>query len=469
MEIEILTQTHTKTTALAWRVAGEDNSRWLAWEMAAQHWLDKLHEKSGADNTVRAYTGSIQAFFAWASEMLHLVDPGEWQAHPGQLWDWRGMSPDQVTPALVEAYIRALSNGTYRTTEYSGPVLVNLRSNRFHHPGCRRIPTAAYAKAYGSQAEALAEGYARCELCAPDLGEASPVKKSTVNARLAALASLYEYAQRKFVMYNEVGDEVALWPVDRVNPFTRADRFSTPADRSQYPSDEEVAKIFGAINTDTPRGLFDRALLYTIFYTCLRADGALNIKFGDIMRDGSAYIVTYRYKGGDIRQAQMAADAYNAIVEYLKAAGRWIPRPEEYIFRATDGDKAERLGREASDNEPISNNQANRILKKYARRAGVPEEKAHLHGLRHAGARLRYHQMKRSGNLDLLEFQQLLGHKHIATTQLYIAERIETPSDPGGGAVVEFMRAIEAAKKPRKRKKAKTALQPEALFEVEEA
>lgn len=464
MGFEILTQKQVKTE-LAWRVAGADNSRWLAWELAAQHWLDKLHEKSGADNTVRAYISGVQAFFAWASETVGLVDPGEWQAHTGQLWDWRGLSPDHVQPALVEAYIHALSNGTYRTVDYTGPVLVNLRSGRFHHPGCRRIPTEAYAKAYPSQDAALAEGYARCELCAPDLGEAAPVKKSTVNARLAALASLYEYAQRKFVMYNEVGDEVALWPVDRVNPFTRADRFSTPADRSQYPSDAEIAAIFGAINTDTPRGLFDRALLYTIFYTCLRADGALNIKFGDIMKDGSAYIVTYRYKGGDIRQAQMAADAYNAIVEYLKAAGRWIPGKDEYIFRAMDGEKAERLGRAASENEPISNNQANRILKKYARRAEVPEERAHLHGLRHAGARLRYHQMKRTGNLDLLEFQRLLGHKHVATTQIYIAERIETPSDPGGEAVVEFMRAIEAGKKKRGRKPKQPA-QEETLFEV---
>lgn len=464
MAFEILTQTQVKTE-LAWRVAGADNSRWLAWEMAAQHWLDKLHEKSGADNTVRAYTGSIKAFFAWASETVGMLDPGTWQAHPGQLWDWRGLLPDQVTPALVEAYIHALSNGTYRTQMYSGPVLANTRSQRFHYPDCRRIPTAAHALEFESQADAAAAGYARCELCAPDLGEAAPVKKSTVNARLAALASLYEYAQRKFVMYNEVGDEVALWPVDRVNPFTRADRFSTPADRSQYPSDAEIGAIFSVINTDTVRGKFDYALLYTIFYTCLRADGALGLKWGAIARDGSKYIVTYRYKGGDTRQAVLATDVYNVIVEYLKAAGRWVPRDGEYLFRARDGDKAERLGRAANDNAPISNNQANRILKKYARRAGVPAEKAHLHGLRHAGARLRYHQAKKAGNLDLQEFQQLLGHKHIATTQIYIQERIEEPPDPSGDAVVEQMRAMREAQAKRKRgRKPK----PEGtLFEVE--
>jgi len=463
MGFDIVTQTQIRTTELAWRVAGEDNSRWLAWEMAAQHWLNQLRERSGSENTVRAYIIALQVFFAWASEMLGLLGPGEWCAPPGQLWDWRGLSPDQVTPALVEAYIHALTNGTYRTTEYAGPVLANLRSGRFHHPGCRHIPTEAHAKAYASQEAALADGYTRCELCAPDLGEAVPVKKSTVNARLAAPASLYEYAQRKFVMYNEGGDEVALWPVDRVNPFTRADRFSTPADRSQYPSDAEVAAIFGAINTDTVRGKFDYALLYTIFYTCLRADGALGLKWGDIARDGSKYIVTYRYKGGDTRQAVLSTDVYNIIVEYLKAAGRWVPRDGDYLFRAQDGDKAMRLGRAASGNAPISNNQANRILKKYARRAGVTEEKAHLHGLRHAGARLRYHKAKSAGDLDLQEFQALLGHKHIATTQLYIQERIEEPPDPSGDAVVEQMRAMRAEKAKRRRQP-----KPEAtLFEVE--
>jgi len=149
-----------------------------------------------------------------------------------------------------------------------------------------------------------------------------------------------------------------------------------------------------AINTETPGGKRDFALLYMASTTCRRCSEVTMVKWGDIspLANGD-YVYVYRYKGGAIKKAVLDRLAYQAICAYLKADGRppETMGDDDYVFVPLDPDRIKYLNPLASTdpNHPISNHTANGILKKYARRAGVAEKKAHMHALRHTGALLR--------------------------------------------------------------------------------
>ncbi|MFW6116668.1 MAG: tyrosine-type recombinase/integrase [bacterium] len=268
---------------------------------------------------------------------------------------------------------------------------------------------------------------------------------STINLKLAALTSLYDYARRQ-----------GAWPADRINPFrsvkrTKIDEYS----RATFPTSAELKKILRTINRETLTGKRDFALLFSFAVTCRRSGELLKLRWGDIDHESLAsghHIYAYEVlkKGADQkRRAILEASVYDAICDYLEAAGRldrstdMEPAPDEYVWTPLWPERALRLQPDLDVAEvassPISNKTANGILKKWARRAGVDEEKAHLHALRHAGARLRVEHMKESGNVDYLEIMRLLEHSSIAVTQIYAERILEDPEDPGAQAAAEAL------------------------------
>jgi len=263
-----------------------------------------------------------------------------------------------------------------------------------------------------------------------------PLAQSTFNLKLAALSDFYNYVQKKY----------DLWPANQRNPFDVVDRARISAyGRAKYPSTDEAKAILTAVNTECLTGKRDFALLYTILVTCRRSSEILNLKWGDLKETATGdYAFTYRYKGGKIKRAILNRKCHTAITTYLWAAGRLEAMTEaDYIFIPLDEDRIKRLNPTATveQNRPLSNSFANRILKKYARRAGVEVGKAHIHGLRHVGARLRVQQMKAGrGGVDYEEVMTLLGHSSLAVTQVYTQTVLDDPVDRGGqGAAEELL------------------------------
>jgi len=262
---------------------------------------------------------------------------------------------------------------------------------------------------------------------------------ASVNLKLAALTSLYDFVQRKYI----TGSAFALWPADRANPFRVVERARvSPYGRACFPSTNELKTLLSIINMKSLTGKRDFALLYTFATTCRRFSEIINLRWGDLqeMDDGDR-VFTYRYKGGEERRAVLNRRAFRAICEYLQAAGRLETiQAEDYIFTPLFPERTTRLhpDRAIDPARPLSNSQVNAILKKYARRAGVDQRKAHVHALRHAGARLRVEQQKRSqGGVDYLKLMRLLGHSSLAVTQIYSQSVLENPVDPDGEAAAE--------------------------------
>jgi len=293
--------------------------------------------------------------------------------------------------------------------------------------------------------------------------------QSSIALKLAALSSFFDFVQRRYTFRTPDGREVVLLPADQRNPFGAVERPQiSPYGRASYPSVEEAQAILAIIDTHYLTGKRDFAFLFTVLVTCRRSSEILNMKWGDLreLEDGD-YAFSYRYKGGKTKTAVLNRRCFQAICAYLAADGRPPEEmtDEDYIWIPMDPERVRRLpqhrDRPVEANRPISNSMANKILRKHAGRAGVDLEKAHIHGLRHAGARLRVEQMKRGGRgVDYAEIMDLLGHSSLAVTQIYSTTVLEDPEDPGGEAAAA---ALLPKGRRRRRKAAPDAEQGKLL------
>jgi integrase/recombinase XerD len=159
---------------------------------------------------------------------------------------------------------------------------------------------------------------------------------------------------------------------------------------------EEVDKLLAAPNTDTAKGIRDRALLELLYATGLRVSELVGLKMDGVNLD--AGFVRCMGKGSKERIVPMGASASAAISAYL--ASRKVRKPIDYLFLNNRGGKLSRSG-------------FWRILQAYGVQAGI-KKKLTPHVLRHSFAT---HLLERGA--DLRAVQTMLGHSNISTTEIY--------------------------------------------------
>ena len=244
--------------------------------------------------------------------------------------------------------------------------------------------------------------------------------ETTVNLKLSALSSYYRYCSHKYTLLDPAtGAEVPLAPG---NPAARPQRTKIkPYGKTSHLDAAEVKALLRAVDRSTLVGLRDYALLLAYLYTGRRRDEIRRLRWRDISVVKNRCFYTWSGKGGTGREDELPWPVYHAIADWLKAAGRWEPGPDDYIFTPTT-DVARRLpcvrkSRSPEDlcSRPLSPSMVNRVVKKAARRAGLRAGLVHTHTLRHTAAMLR-----RGLTDDLQEIQQFLDHDRLSTTQIYI-------------------------------------------------
>jgi len=263
---------------------------------------------------------------------------------------------------------------------------------------------------------------------------------STVNRKLAALSSFYNYATYRYVLMGPIGEK-ALW--EHPNPFRRAERVRIdPYGKAIYPAAQQVADLLNQIKLTTSQGWRDLALLMGMFVTTRRVSEWCNLRWRDVHdADDGGKFFEYRYKGGKIKRQKMPTDLWRIIAKSLEVSGRLAGiQDDDYLFVATrdtatrfrDGSGRPTVGPDYDPAiQPISTHRVNDLMKKYGRRAGIPDDRLHAHALRHAGARARH----KSG-ADILELREITGHASIAILQVYIQEVLEQPDDRLGDTVL---------------------------------
>jgi integrase/recombinase XerC len=167
-------------------------------------------------------------------------------------------------------------------------------------------------------------------------------------------------------------------------------------------TNEEVGKLLLAPPANSLAGRRDRAILETMYSAGLRVSELVSLRDGDL--DFDEQLVRVRGKGRKERISPLGSYAIKAIKLYERTRVR---EP-----------KTEAMGREAPVfvnrfGRILTTRSVGRMLEKYIAVTGL-DSRTSPHTLRHSFAT---HLLDRGA--DIRSVQELLGHKSLATTQIY--------------------------------------------------
>lgn len=212
--------------------------------------------------------------------------------------------------------------------------------------------------------------------------------RTTISRKLASLRSFYRFAMRQGIATE--------------NP---AKPLRNPRRQRKLPhvlTNAEVGKLLLAPPANETMGLRDRAMLETMYSAGLRVSELVAIRDGDM--DADEQIVRVRGKGRKERISPLGSYALKAIRRY---AQKRIRDPETEALGRDAPVFVNRFGR------ILTTRSVGRMLEKYIAVTGI-DSRTSPHTLRHSFAT---HLMDRGA--DIRSVQELLGHKSLATTQIY--------------------------------------------------
>lgn len=207
----------------------------------------------------------------------------------------------------------------------------------------------------------------------------SGLKRSSVIRRIAALRSFFKFLAREELI--------------KKNPFLY---LSTPKKEKRIPvflTEEEIRKLF-ALPGMAPR---DRAMLEVLYSGGLRIEELVGLNIGDV--DFIGGLVRVWGKGDRERLVPVGDKAFAAVHEYVKSSRKQAGNAAPLFANAAGG--------------RISARGARKALHRWFAKAELAK-KVSPHTLRHSFAT---HMLDRG--CDLRSVQEMLGHKSLATTQIY--------------------------------------------------
>ncbi len=210
--------------------------------------------------------------------------------------------------------------------------------------------------------------------------------RATVARKLTSIRNLHAFLVRERGLTVNITEDVDLPKASRRVPHAL--------------SVEEMRRLLDAPDPDTPRGVRDRAMLFTLYAAGLRVSELLGLQVGDVnLREASLRCTG---KGGKERMLPIAGKAVAALEDYLRAVRpQHVRDPNDAtLFLSPRGG-------------PLSRTAFWRSLRRYALQAGI-SKRVTPHMLRHSFAT---HLL--AGGANLRAIQEMLGHANIATTQIY--------------------------------------------------
>ncbi len=215
------------------------------------------------------------------------------------------------------------------------------------------------------------------------------LSKTTQNYHLIALRSFLKYlAKRDIKALDSAKIELA----------------KTTRPQVTFLDQEELQRLFTAIDTANPIGLRDRAIVELLFSGGLRVSELIGLNRDQVNLNRREFMV--RGKGQKDRPIFISETAADWLERYL--ATRSDPASPLFIHYSGSAD--------ASENgayQRLTARSVQRLIKRYATSAGIIKHVT-PHTLRHSFATDLLH-----NGADLRSVQGLLGHANVQTTQIY--------------------------------------------------
>ena len=216
------------------------------------------------------------------------------------------------------------------------------------------------------------------------------LKRQTQNYFLVALRSLFRYL---------IKQKLKVISPEMIELGKTRDR------TIKYLMPEELERLFKSVDTSDIRGLRDRAILEMLFSTGLRVSELVALNRDNINFETGEFGVIG--KGGKARVVFLSKRATQWLQRYIKE------RTDHYrpLFLRYAGPKNEEELSE--EKHRLSVRSVERMIDKYRKQANILF-RIGPHVLRHS-----YATDLLSHGADLRSVQEMLGHKNIATTQIY--------------------------------------------------
>lgn len=234
--------------------------------------------------------------------------------------------------------------------------------------------------------------------------EGKGLRPATVYARVSRLSSFYTWLIRDPAL----GPHVKGNPADFARP-KRPKPYQTESSKAL--DDGQLGALVRVVREKAAAGDVvakrDYALLLLFITTGMRRQEVIGLRGSDIELREDALVVRCRVKGGDyVGRAVNEPLVREALFDYLESCGRMNALGSVRPLW-TRHDRAGRAG------APLSSHSFAKNLKGYAREAGIG--KIHVHQTRHTFARII---SEETGSI--VETQDALGHKNLATTRVYV-------------------------------------------------
>lgn len=216
----------------------------------------------------------------------------------------------------------------------------------------------------------------------------------SVKQHLAALRMLFDWLV--------IGQVIAVNPASSV----RGPRHSVKKGKTPVLGADEARALLDAIDTSTPQGLRDRALVALMVYTFARVGAALKMKVEDVYLQGRRTWVRLHEKGGKQHEMPCHHNLDEYLHAYIDGAGLGV-QPKAMLFRTATTRTGQLTDR------PMSQADAYRMIQRRSLAAGIGT-KIGNHSFRATGIT---EYLRNGGKLEIA--QAMANHESARTTGLY--------------------------------------------------
>ncbi len=221
--------------------------------------------------------------------------------------------------------------------------------------------------------------------------EGNQLKKVTQNYHIIALRNFLKYLAKR---------DIKSVPAEKVELGKQEDREVT------FLEQDELQRLLKSPQGAELDVLRDRAILNTLFSTGMRVSELCSLDRNKI--DVTRGELSIKGKGGKIRVVFLSDQAKNEIAKYLSKRS---DVNEALLIRISKKGLAKG---EKETNLRLTPRSIQRIVAKYATKAGIVGKNVSPHSLRHTMAT----DLLRNG-ADIRSVQAMLGHSSVTTTQIY--------------------------------------------------
>lgn len=211
--------------------------------------------------------------------------------------------------------------------------------------------------------------------------------KSSINHRLSALRSFFGYLLKEEFIKD--------------NPFKLIESQKIGQRNPDFLFQEEMIELLDSIETQDDLGIRNKAMLELMYASGLRCSEVVNLQVNDI--DFNQMIILVHGKGGKDRYVPFHEYARDWLIKYIDEARNDLMIKNEghnFVFVNKNGN-------------PLTNRGIENIVDRITFKYDVTK-KIHPHTIRHSFAT---HLL--NAGADIRTVQELLGHKNLATTQVY--------------------------------------------------